>query len=352
MSKPRAVMNPQLRTPTINFLTPQLNELRSLATIIGDDALLAHERGEDATAMHRIDQLLLLSRYTDTHPTLMGHLLAGGISGIAADRAFQMAPDLNIGTSSQQVSPEHLRRTFDQLLDDRPRADAWRRAMLGERMLQFDLFNVIANGTPVQMVPNQPPQPYFNSKGRFVMQPLINNNASTALDYMTKMIPVTSETNLPAARSKMPAAPDRNSIANALLSILLPAFDRAFETHFRSETDRHLAATVLAIRWYAVEHDGEYPQDLGALVPKYLPAIPSDPMAPAGKSLRYVVGATPAVYSVGVNAIDDNGNGTDTRGDRYSWASLDHVIPLMLPARPQEDDDDVESPSTQPTTNP
>jgi hypothetical protein len=213
------------------------------------------------------------------------------------------------------------------------------------------MFQVIANGTPVQMMPNQPPQPYFNNKGRFVMQPLINNNASTALDYMAKIIPVTSETNLPAARAKMPAAPDRNSMANMMLRMLLPAFDRAFETHFRSVTDRHLAATVLAIRWYAVEHNGEYPQDLGALAPKYLPAIPSDPMAPAGQSLRYVVGATPAVYSIGVNSIDDHGNGTDKRGDRYSWTSLDHVIPLTLPPRPQEDEEEA-SPSTAPASAP
>jgi hypothetical protein len=352
MGKPRAVRNPRFRSPVMQyFITSDFNSTRQLASLVGDDALLAHDRGDDATAMRRIQQLLLLSRYADTEPTLIGHLIGIGISEIAASHLLQMSADLKVGSAAGEASPRELRKVIDELLDDAPPTEGFRRALLGERMFQADMFKVMADGTPVQMLPNQPPQPYFG-RGRAVLQPLVNANAATALDYMGQLIPLAAEKNLPEFRARSPQAPNRPSMFNFLLAGVAPSLDRAFETHFRGVTDRHLAATVLAIRWYAVEHDGKYPQDPGELAPKYLPAIPSDPMAPAGQSLHYVRGAAPAVYSVGVNSIDDNCDGADKRGDRYSWTSLDHVIPLTLPPRPLEDEDDVESPSTQSTTAP
>jgi hypothetical protein len=223
MGKPRAVINPRFRTPVLQyFLAANYNNPRQLASLVGDDAFLAHDRGDDATAIHRIQQLLLLSRYADTEPTLIGHLVGIGISEIAATHLFQMSPDLKVGVVAGEASPQELRQVIDALMDDAPPTEGFRRALLGERMFQADTFRAMVNGTPVQMVPNQPPQPYFG-RGRVVLQPLVNGNAATALDYMGQLIPLAAETNLPTFRAKAPQVPNRSSVMNVLLAGVLPS---------------------------------------------------------------------------------------------------------------------------------
>ena len=54
---------------------------------------------------------------------------------------------------------------------------------------------------------------------------------------------------------------------------------------------------IAAARW-RLDHDGEMPPTLDALVPKYLPAVPADPWSKDGKPLNYVA-ATGVVWSVG-----------------------------------------------------
>ena len=54
---------------------------------------------------------------------------------------------------------------------------------------------------------------------------------------------------------------------------------------------------IAAARW-RLDHDGEMPPTLDALVPKYLPAVPLDPWSKDGKPLSYDA-ATGVVWSVG-----------------------------------------------------
>ncbi len=82
---------------------------------------------------------------------------------------------------------------------------------------------------------------------------------------------------------------------------MLPSgLPRVVETHFRVMVDQHLAATALAIRWYAVDHSGQLPPTLDALIPKYLPAMPTDFLAADSHPIRYLPqSANPIIYSVG-----------------------------------------------------
>ena len=75
------------------------------------------------------------------------------------------------------------------------------------------------------------------------------------------------------------------------------------------EARRSAVVAVCALRAYRRTH-GQYPKELGALVPEFLPALPVDPFD--GKTLRYkVVGdgsaARPVLYSIGVDQVDDGG---------------------------------------------
>jgi hypothetical protein len=72
------------------------------------------------------------------------------------------------------------------------------------------------------------------------------------------------------------------------------------------ETDAH--RILLALALYAADH-GRVPDSLEALVPEYLPRVPTDALAPDGR-FRYVQGETLAevrLYSVGLDGQDDGG---------------------------------------------
>lgn len=74
---------------------------------------------------------------------------------------------------------------------------------------------------------------------------------------------------------------------------------------------------------------GKLPENLQALVPEFLPAVPIDPFD--GQPFRYAP-ARRIIYSVGLNGVDDGGV-----GDPLIWnprRGLDLVMPLDLPALP------------------
>ena len=95
----------------------------------------------------------------------------------------------------------------------------------------------------------------------------------------------------------------------------MPSLGRAAQQHYLLLADRRLAATCLAVRLYAIDHQGALPERLDDLVPAYLPAVPLDPVAAGGVPIRYVSSRAdakdPRVYSVGADGNDDGGKERD-----------------------------------------
>jgi hypothetical protein len=65
---------------------------------------------------------------------------------------------------------------------------------------------------------------------------------------------------------------------------------------------------ALAARAYSLDNAGNLPPDLGALVPKYLPALPSDLFSKEKAPLRYDA-KQGLIWSIGKNLKDDGGEG-------------------------------------------
>jgi hypothetical protein len=131
-----------------------------------------------------------------------------------------------------------------------------------------------------------------------------------------------------------------------MANLLMPAFDRYVLQHYRGKTDRRLAATALALRLYAADHDGTYPKSLDALVPGYLPSLPLDPFAAGGRPLLYSAAdpSAPVVYSVSENGVDDGGSTVPKVARRTPlsgrWDKQDAVLemkPLRLIKTPEEE---------------
>jgi hypothetical protein len=171
----------------------------------------------------------------------------------------------------------------------------------------------------------------------------------------------------PAWKKLRPPEPPEvmnNRWRHVVASMLLPAYDRSGLSLFRGMTERHLAAAALAIRMYQVDHNGALPAKLEELVPKYLPAVPMDPMS-SGAALKYLPAATqPVVYSIGDNGTDEGGSEaplTVGRTVQWKWDAQDAVTHLTPQPRkspqPEEikplsgvDAESLASPATQPAT--
>jgi hypothetical protein len=83
--------------------------------------------------------------------------------------------------------------------------------------------------------------------------------------------------------------------------------ERSLRRAVTAEASRELLVTALALRRFEMEH-GKAPESLERLVPKFLPAVRTDPFD--GKLLRYRFNADGSftLYSVGLNGKDDGGN--------------------------------------------
>jgi hypothetical protein len=104
-----------------------------------------------------------------------------------------------------------------------------------------------------------------------------------------------------------------------LTHMLLPALAKFHIKADRSLTTSRLAITVAGLERHRLA-TGTYPKALGDLVPKWVPAVPLDPMD--GQPLRYRLNAdgTFTLYSVGPNHTDDNGVFESQQGQDLDWA--------------------------------
>ena len=121
-----------------------------------------------------------------------------------------------------------------------------------------------------------------------------------------------------------------NGIGKVLFGMLVPATDSLLERKCRAECAVAATRLVIACNAYRAEK-GTWPDDLQALVPVYLAAVPVDPFD--GKAFRYSPSKR-IVYSVGKDLKDSGGSSrssntvlADTPSARR-WKAADIVFKL------------------------
>ena len=92
----------------------------------------------------------------------------------------------------------------------------------------------------------------------------------------------------------------RNGMGRAIVRAAAFAYQQALAGKYRLRAvfARGKTQLVIAAARWRLDHDGELPPTLDALVPQYLPAVPADPWSKDGKPLNYDA-ATGVVWSVG-----------------------------------------------------
>jgi hypothetical protein len=311
----------QYTTPMFDSLAhnTDYNDMRDLATLLKADALLAFQRGDHARALRRARQTLVLSRAIDHRPSLVGHLVALGLAAMSGSIVTEIVPELRIAADDEGAArPDEVKALIAELIDDRPLREGFRRAFVGERVLQLDAATGLADGRfdsgSVTGGKLRVPIPGAG----YALRPVFRENGAIMARFMSATIAAAGRsTDWPAYVASAPPPPREADgdasllpVRYALVRIMVPALDRVARQDYRSMADRRLAAACLAARLYAADHGGRYPDKLQDLVPDYLPSVPLDPFSRSGATLIYVNPTAdpekPRIYSVAENG-DDNG---------------------------------------------
>jgi hypothetical protein len=228
------------------------------------------------------------------------------------------------------------------LLDQHALHSGMIRSLQRERMLQLDSVRMAIQGglIPANLIGFASPPPRAQTVLGWPMRPLFALDGVYMMDWSRRWIDAMRQENWPAARqvrSPESSADSWQKVVHPLSRILLPSLERAAHLHYRALASRRMAAIGLAIRIYQHDH-GQRPETLEALVPDYLPVLPLDPLAADGRPIRYAPeAATPMLYCVGDNGIDEQG-AWRTRGVGIDWDCCD--IPFFLdggrPEKPPE----------------
>ena len=309
------------KSPAVQILLPDLSHMRELANLVGYRALLEHQQGNDAAALRDLDHLLFIADAVDQQPTLVSHLVATGIRAIVANRIEQIAPDLKIGTSNGGcviaagtiVDRKIAGRTYcrrgaasrvSRGARDRAGRGALHRGRTDEPRRHDVARSVDLGAAAANVAVSIIGGPMFLADGLLMIQQ--TTKLMQAVDHSP---------NWPAYRAAAPPMPPemmQSPFRHVLARIMMPSFDRAIQTHFRSSADRRMTAVALAIACYRAEHGGKFPATLDELIPAELASIPADPMSAAGK-IKYVAATTqPIVYSIGEDGIDNGGSEAST----------------------------------------
>jgi len=91
--------------------------------------------------------------------------------------------------------------------------------------------------------------------------------------------------------------------------LMVPGATYSAQAFAEAAARRDSANAALAAELYRRKH-GKWPQDLGQLVPEFLPVVPSDPFADAPMQMRVTVDGL-RVYSMGNDSEDNGGNLVD-----------------------------------------
>jgi hypothetical protein len=349
----------RFETPVILGPRPDLYPQRDVADFLGMIVLLAHHEGDDAEALRLVDDLLFMSRAAGEHPTITSRLTGTCIAEVATTRLAQITPSLCVDAwSSRAATTDQVRALITALLDDETPQRGALRALRAERAWQQDSIRAIVDGKMTLQVVHggRKEVRWSDDVLRFAFKPLILSDARLMLRQAATSITAVRAPDRPTARERVSGLEGElrsNWPTHLVARMLTPYYEQFLGRHYLDLTNRRLAASALAARWYAVEHAGELPALSNQLVPRYLPSIPHDPMA-SSKPLVFVSDATaPRVYSVGDNGTDEGGSCASRLSCEHprGWQCYDVVVHLTpqpralvdVSTKPQEEPIDMAS---------
>ncbi len=281
-----------------------------ITRFFGWTAVIDLGRHQDAEALHNIRRAVALANIQDHWPVLIAHLVATYQFLLTSEFADRLAPQLDWSNTQVQAQGKLLLTEFKDDFDEPSAARAWR----GETVF---LDSEIAE---------------TGRKGiSWLFAPLPDDDEAQGLQIYARGFPAAAARNFPQSKS---AVPPHNAFSDTRLATLLHLFstqtdDEPVRLHLLHSQD--LAAVrsteiLLAAEMFRQSH-GQYPKTAAALVPEFLPAVPSDPFDSGDQPLPYRLDdAGPTVWSVGENGVDDGGTPKAISGSDHFRNQSDFVF--------------------------
>jgi len=119
---------------------------------------------------------------------------------------------------------------------------------------------------------------------------------------------------------------------HSMLSQSIVSLSAVTRNVMRVEVARQAVVTATALKRYQLKH-GNYPRDLNALVPEFVPSVPLDPVDGQPLHYREKPDGTFLLYSVGENGKDDGGDPSLEKGvesPSFNWQNP-HALDLVWP---------------------
>jgi hypothetical protein len=263
-------------------LLPHLAKIKKTAQFAQLKAALYAEENQPKAAADTLLVSLSVAESLKDEPVLISQLVR------VADHAIGVAT-LEGMMNSVALSPDDLERlsaAFAKVELSQTSGEGFTRALVGERVMSLSLFDL----------PPDKLQAVIKADQR-------QNNLSDAaigkmLENLTAQRAFAEDTFDHALTLRRKAFPERMQVdqyfsarANEattrypLCQLLLSSMGKSTEREAKGIANLRLARTAIALERYRREHGGSYPDSLSALVPKFLPEIPVDPVK--GDAINY-----------------------------------------------------------------
>ena len=307
-----------------NALLPHLAIHKSMAGKLRTRSAARVAAGDTAGAAEDIDTILRLAELTGEDPVLIGYLVRVAIQSSAFSAFWD-------GTSQHAWSDTQL-AAFQRRFEGLKQRDSLVQAFRGERLFGKTCFELMREGrlNPETLDAMDGGGDGF-SGGAMPKAWLLQNQAyhSRVMDQVVDALQRCDPERGIAAKGSIweterisqtvfDTAGRRFHPYRILTHMLLPALAKVHAKADRSLTTSRLAITVAGLERHRLA-TGRYPKALGDLVPRWVPAVPLDPMD--GQPLRYRLNAdgTFTLYSVGPNHDDDHGVFESQQSQDLDW---------------------------------
>ena len=309
-----------------NALLPHLAIHKSMAGKLRTRSAARVAAGDTAGAAEDIDTILRLAELTGEDPVLIGYLVRVAIQSSAFSAFWD-------GTSQHAWSDTQL-AAFQRRFEGLKQRDSLVQAFRGERLFGKTCFELMRVGKLDPDIFGATESDESGNSFGWGLVPrawLLQSQAyhSKVLDQVVGALQRCDPERGIAAKGSIwetervdqtlfDTAGRRFHPYRIFTELLLEGLAMVHTKADRSLTTSRLAITVAGLERHRLA-TGSYPKALGDLVPKWVPAVPLDPMD--GQPLRYRLNADGSftVYGVGPNHTDDNGVFESQQGQDLDW---------------------------------
>jgi hypothetical protein len=279
---------------------------RTITRLLQLDAILHAEEGEPDAALEDCRRIFNVGRSIGDEPTAISQLVRIAIGGVAIKT-------LERSLAQGEPSDQALVLVNDALLAElsTPRLLT---ALRGERAFAFDLIERIRNGQlstkalTGEVADSSPP------RTSPPVRIFCDHNEGLSLKFMNQAVAIAKSSPI-ENRQKLFEEWSESMLPHSVIDrqlgmlsyMLLPGLSGLNDAETRYQSALECSRVLVALERFR-RKNGRWPGSLDALVPAFLPSLPTDPYD--GKPIRMAPAIADGlvVYSVGPDLNDDGGN--------------------------------------------